>query len=657
MAEVAAVNWSGGVMIAGVGWPGYGHPEGGEGNMKLRKVYFASRTRQYDLCWQFIWTREDLNRSNRMEFNNSVKVLGVADDAGFYSFLDEFGNIFRSFFIAYDNQDLSANKDYSIKKQSATNEECEFKDPSSFSIGNYSIEEDYGFHIGEYEQTQEYGEEISSDSINSSNESSPCGPASLAIEAVPQHNNLFATDNNRDYNQTQNFSLGKIKIEKGNGEKIVRKYLTKKTFQDQESVNKENDSAQKQLSAGSDENAGKNYDLVPPPNSSAFPDRGDLSAAIVARGMPSDCSSSSSPPGHLVRCRRSTESRARKNKKKKASNRIPNDSATTTAGEEQMVLPEKNLLLKDKADRATDEEGGRWRLGFTTVKPSCLKEIGQTPRMTVISLSMDNRSLDNVDDKHSGDSIVNRWQAAESPSKPVFAPHPPDHEQCAAMATKKTTLSQEQPAPAATSLIAELKTCSRAVDAAAQVRIEPSSDKMPINAICPSEAVHLPSDEGVGSDPLDHHVLSCTRGDKDAKDNLGRTAAALSDAFDDGGGGAQPGKPDPGRLGKSSHSDGGEKKHVPEKERGNEVESNRSRNSSGTDSAFFLRFFHPKAMGSIRKVMLFVFAYFCVVGSWPPIVNSALTRAGTMEDKSAVLPHPLKSLSSASFPIRPSLKS
>jgi hypothetical protein len=31
------------------------------------------------------------------------------------------------------------------------------------------------------------------------------------------------------------------------------------------------------------------------------------------------------------------------------------------AGEEKMVQPEKNLLLKDKADRATDEEGGRWR--------------------------------------------------------------------------------------------------------------------------------------------------------------------------------------------------------------------------------------------------------------------------------------------------------
>jgi hypothetical protein len=104
--------------------------------------------------------------------------------------------------------------------------------------------------------------------------------------------------------------------------------------------------------------------------------------------------------------------------------------------------------------------------------------------MTVISLSVDNRSLDNFDEKDSGDSFLNRFessqrykildilhrpctsrlQAAESPSKPVFAPRPPDHEQCAAMATEKTTLPQEQPAPAASSLKTELKTCSRLVD-------------------------------------------------------------------------------------------------------------------------------------------------------------------------------------------------
>ena len=48
--------------------------------------------------------------------------------------------------------------------------------------------------------------------------------------------------------------------------------------------------------------------------------------------------------------------------------------------------------------------------------------------------------------------------------------------------------------------------------------------------------------------------------------------------------------------------------------------------------------------------MLFVFAYFCVVGSGPPIVNSALTRAGDMEDKSASRDVRVAEFSSASFP-------
>eukprot|EP01035_Chromulina_nebulosa_P029548 gene29548-39171_t len=318
-----------------------------------------------------IWTREDLNLFNRMEFNNSVKVLGVADDAGSYAFLDEFGNTFRSFFIAYDNQDLSAAKDYSktvgnqfCSKQSATNEECPFNDSSC----NYSIEENDGNQHeeehGEPEQTQEYGdengkaevyflsspEETPSDSIVSiSNESSECGPASLAIEDAESavaptqlSQNNSTTTNNRNYNRHVQESF----------------------------VNEENCTTQKQLSVGSDEKAGNNYDPVPPPNSLAFADKGDQSAALLARGMPSDCSSSSPPVQQraLVRCRRSIGRRARKNKNKKGSNRIPNGSATT-AGEEQMVLPEKNLLLKDKADRATDDEGGRWRSGYTAVKP------------------------------------------------------------------------------------------------------------------------------------------------------------------------------------------------------------------------------------------------------------------------------------------------
>ena len=106
-----------GVAVGGV------YPEG-EGNMKFRKVYFVSGTRKNCYLWQFVCTREDLNRSNRMEFNNSVKALGVADDAGSYAFLDEFGNTFRSFFFAFDNQDLSAAILYSKTVRKHNNSSC-----------------------------------------------------------------------------------------------------------------------------------------------------------------------------------------------------------------------------------------------------------------------------------------------------------------------------------------------------------------------------------------------------------------------------------------------------------------------------------------------------------------------------------------------------
>ena len=81
----------------------------------------------------------------------------------------------------------------------------------------------------------------------SGSESSQCVPASLvheAAESAAQHNNLITTDN-RDCNQKQFFSVGKIKI--GNEEKNVRKCSTSINYQEQESVNEEeNGSTQKQ---------------------------------------------------------------------------------------------------------------------------------------------------------------------------------------------------------------------------------------------------------------------------------------------------------------------------------------------------------------------------------------------------------------------------
>jgi hypothetical protein len=56
-----------------------------------------------------------LKLKDRIEFDNAVKVLGVADNAGSYTMKDEFGNTFRSFFIACDVQDLLAAGYYSQK--------------------------------------------------------------------------------------------------------------------------------------------------------------------------------------------------------------------------------------------------------------------------------------------------------------------------------------------------------------------------------------------------------------------------------------------------------------------------------------------------------------------------------------------------------------
>ena len=102
------------MIRAGEVWSGYGYgrvqPEGGR--KKQRKVYFGSETRKHYLCWQFVWTREDLNLSDFIEFNDSVKVLGVTDEDGYYAFQDGFGNTFQSFFIAYDNQDFCTAKNH-----------------------------------------------------------------------------------------------------------------------------------------------------------------------------------------------------------------------------------------------------------------------------------------------------------------------------------------------------------------------------------------------------------------------------------------------------------------------------------------------------------------------------------------------------------------
>ena len=46
--------------------------------------------------------------SEDIMWKNSAKMLGIADDAGINAIMDEFGNTFRSFFIACDPQDLLA---------------------------------------------------------------------------------------------------------------------------------------------------------------------------------------------------------------------------------------------------------------------------------------------------------------------------------------------------------------------------------------------------------------------------------------------------------------------------------------------------------------------------------------------------------------------
>jgi hypothetical protein len=109
VAETVAVSGVG----AGVG-PGYGGMQPGRVYFKMRKVYFASSNKTY-ICWSSMWTRMDLKLKDRIEFDNSVKVLGLADKAGSYAMEDEFGNTFRSFFIACDVQDLLAAGYYSQK--------------------------------------------------------------------------------------------------------------------------------------------------------------------------------------------------------------------------------------------------------------------------------------------------------------------------------------------------------------------------------------------------------------------------------------------------------------------------------------------------------------------------------------------------------------
>jgi hypothetical protein len=95
------------VAVSGVGPGDYGGMQPGRVYFKMRKVYFESSNKTY-ICWSSMWTRMDLKLKDRIEFDNAVKVLGVADNAGSYTMKDEFGNTFRSFFIACDFQDLWA---------------------------------------------------------------------------------------------------------------------------------------------------------------------------------------------------------------------------------------------------------------------------------------------------------------------------------------------------------------------------------------------------------------------------------------------------------------------------------------------------------------------------------------------------------------------
>lgn len=91
--------------VRGGEWHGYGFQQ----YFKLRKVYYASSSVPGYFIWNFIWTpRIELNPHSPIRLAYFFNEIGITDVYGFQTVTDEFGNIFRSFFIACDFEDLRA---------------------------------------------------------------------------------------------------------------------------------------------------------------------------------------------------------------------------------------------------------------------------------------------------------------------------------------------------------------------------------------------------------------------------------------------------------------------------------------------------------------------------------------------------------------------
>eukprot|EP01036_Dinobryon_divergens_P032129 gene32129-41658_t len=299
----------------------------------------------------FIWTREDLNLPNRTEFNNSAKVLGVADDAGSYAFLDEFGNTFRSFFFAYDNQDLSAARVYSktvgnnfCNTNSAINEKGQVNDPSDNAI-NYVESEYYGDHHHKGQENEEEDDDESpidyqqtddenrddgkSDFVSSLKEEFPCD--SIDSEGAVQSKEAAAVSAPEKLNPDRsdpaapenNCSAG-VAFENGlNGKEEETCQQAKIIIINENNKENENINLSNEKETATDSN-GTQRSLSSPGveepdelvtenvNYSAFPDRGE-DPSPIAPGSPLDSTPSCSSPGQqqqqqqpMVRCRRRT---------------------------------------------------------------------------------------------------------------------------------------------------------------------------------------------------------------------------------------------------------------------------------------------------------------------------------------------------------------
>eukprot|EP01035_Chromulina_nebulosa_P023965 gene23965-31108_t len=127
-------------------------PAGAEIHYKPSQKTSPYPTFRYRELGPSVWTRVDLKLKDRIEFDNSVKVLGVADKAGSYAMEDEFGNTFRSFFIGCDVQDLLAAGYYSQKvgnnfkktKESVANEDGQNSDFCDNANNNIAEKDNHG---------------------------------------------------------------------------------------------------------------------------------------------------------------------------------------------------------------------------------------------------------------------------------------------------------------------------------------------------------------------------------------------------------------------------------------------------------------------------------------------------------------------------------